>query len=74
MDLSSVGLRDNFSQALVTLFKAESLTNQNKSKNMTYDNLDIKSIVTDIRSRTPVDLLIIFPSFEHHPVFVVLAK
>ena len=69
-----MGPKDNFAQALGSLFKAESLTNKNKSKNMTYDNLDIKSIVSDIRSRALVDLLNILSNFEHYPVFVALAE
>ena len=69
-----MGTKDNFAQALGSLFKAESLTNKNKSKNMTYDNLDIKSIVSDIRSRALVDLLNILSNFEHYPVFVALAE
>lgn len=69
-----MGTKDNFAQTLGSLFKAESLTNKNKSKSMTYDNLDIKSIVSDIRSRALVDLLNILSNFEHYPVFVALAK
>lgn len=69
-----MGTKDNFAQALGSLFKAESLTNKNKSKSMTYDNLDIKSIVSDIRSRALVDLLNILSNFEHYPVFVALAE
>ena len=41
---------------------------------MTYDNLDIKSVVSDIRSRALVDLLNILSNFEHYLVFVALAK
>lgn len=37
---------------------------------MTQENLDIKSVVTDNRGKTLVDLLIILCNFEHCPGFV----
>ena len=74
MDPLYVGTKDNFAQTLGSLFKAELLTNKNKSKTTTYDNLDIKSVVSDIRSRALVDLLNILSNFEHYLVFVALAK
>lgn len=74
MDPLYVGTKDNFAQALGSLFKAELLTNKNKSKTTTYDNLDIKSVVSDTRSRALVDLLNILSNFEHYLVFVALAK
>ena len=73
MDPLYVRTKDNFAQALGSLFK-ELLTNKNKSKSITYDKLDIKSVVSDIRSRALVDLLNILSNFEHYLVFVALAK